>query len=137
MPKFNRRLAVIALSLALGVPAAVRAEDLMQVYREAQQYDPVLASARASWNATQERVPQARAGLLPSVGLTGAANHNDGRTTIKGDQRTRHRQLLPELELLDLRVAAAVPHAEHRSRSTRRSSRSRRPITSSGSRSRT
>ena len=88
MPKFNRRLAVIALSLALGVPVAVRAEDLMQVYREAQQYDPVLASARASWSSTQERVPQARAGLLPNVGLTGAANHNDGRTTIKGDQRT-------------------------------------------------
>ncbi len=88
MPKFNRRLAVIALSLALGVPAAVRAEDLMQVYREAQQYDPVLASARASWSATQERVPQARAGLLPTVGLAGTANHNDGRVTIKGDQRS-------------------------------------------------
>ena len=88
MPKFNRRLAVIALSLALGVPVAVRAEDLMQVYREAQQYDPVLASARASWSATQERVPQARAGLLPNVGLTGAATHNDGRVTIKGDQRS-------------------------------------------------
>ena len=40
----------------------------MQVYREAQQYDPVLASARASWNATQERVPQARADFMINAG---------------------------------------------------------------------
>ena len=91
MPKFNRRLALLAavtLPLALGLPPAVRAEDLMQVYREAQQYDPVLASARASWNATQERVPQARAGLLPNVALTGSANYNDGRTTITAEPRS-------------------------------------------------
>ena len=32
----------------------------MQIYREAQQNDPALAAARAQWEATQERVPQAR-----------------------------------------------------------------------------
>lgn len=59
--------------LASGLPTA-RAEDLMQIYREGVANDPVLASARATWEATQEVVPQARAGLLPSVTLQGNAN---------------------------------------------------------------
>ena len=41
--------------------------DLDSIYRDALTSDPTLASARASWLATQENVPQARAGLLPSV----------------------------------------------------------------------
>ncbi|MCL4763250.1 MAG: TolC family outer membrane protein [Burkholderiales bacterium] len=81
--------------LALVVPLAIAAaagpaagEDLMQIYRDAQQNDPVLAAARANWAATQERVPQARAGLLPSVGLSGSANAADGRTSVRSDPRT-------------------------------------------------
>ena len=71
-----------ALALVLGfatgtVPA--RAEDLMQVYREAQQSDPSLASARAAWQATQEKVPQAVAGLLPTVTATANANLNQSQ----------------------------------------------------------
>jgi outer membrane protein TolC len=58
---------------ALVVSASGRAEDLMQVYREAQQNDPAIAAARANWEATQERVPQARAGLLPNVALSASA----------------------------------------------------------------
>ena len=72
-----------ALGLALAAPAT--AEDLLQIYREAQQADPSLAAARANWNATQERLPQARAGLLPNVGVSAIANLNDGRTTIKAE----------------------------------------------------
>ena len=40
--------------------------------------DPALAAARAHWEATQERVPQARARLLPSVSARG---HGQRRTT--------------------------------------------------------
>jgi outer membrane protein len=61
---------------ALMVSVSGRAEDLMQVYREAQQNDPAIAAARANWEATQERVPQARAGLLPNVALSASANAN-------------------------------------------------------------
>jgi outer membrane protein len=39
----------------------------MDVFRAAQENDPSVAAARANWEATQERVPQARAGLLPNV----------------------------------------------------------------------
>ena len=69
------RILAVAWAAALAAAAPVAsAEDLLQVYREALANDPILASARASWEATQEAVPQARAGLLPSVTLVGNAN---------------------------------------------------------------
>src|SRR5690348_9449152 len=70
-----KRMLAIALGAVLGgtLQPAV-AEDLLQIYREAVANDPTLASARATWEATQEVVPQARAGLLPSVTLVGNAN---------------------------------------------------------------
>jgi outer membrane protein len=71
-------LAVLAAPPALG-------EDLLQVYREAQKSDPALAAARAGWEATQERVPQARAGLLPNVSLSGSANINNVDLTVRSD----------------------------------------------------
>ncbi|HEX4883088.1 MAG TPA: TolC family outer membrane protein [Casimicrobiaceae bacterium] len=83
------RLLAVAVPLALAAFAApVGAEDLLQIYREAQQHDPSLAAARANWSATQERVPQARAGLLPNVGASGSATANDGRTSLHGDSRS-------------------------------------------------
>src|SRR5262249_45606408 len=72
-PDHRRRLVPLAFA-ALFAAGSAAGEDLMQIYREAQKSDPQLASARASWEATQEKVPQARAGLLPSVSATGAAN---------------------------------------------------------------
>jgi len=70
-----KSLFAIALgALLAGAAPAAAAEDLLQIYREAVANDPTLASARATWEATQEVVPQARAGLLPSVTLVGNAN---------------------------------------------------------------
>jgi len=53
------------LSLLSAASASALSEDLIQLYREARQKDPTLASAKAQWQATQEKVPQAQAGLLP------------------------------------------------------------------------
>ena len=53
---------------AVALPAA--AEDLLQVYRDAQRYDAVYSSARYSLEAGRERIPQARALLLPSANIT-------------------------------------------------------------------
>jgi outer membrane protein len=78
------RAALLVLSLA-AAPAG--AEDLMQIYREAQRNDPALAAARANWEATQERVPQARAGLLPNVNLSASANANYFGTNIDSNPR--------------------------------------------------
>ena len=72
----KRRLLALAVPfLFAAYPAA--GEDLMDIYREAQRADPALAAARASWLATQERAPQARAQLLPNVALSGSVNAND------------------------------------------------------------
>ena len=73
-----KRTLVFVLGAAMGavLPSAA-AEDLLQIYRDALTNDPTLASARATWLATQESVPQARAGLLPSVTLVGNANRQN------------------------------------------------------------
>lgn len=83
----ERRLA-IAVAVALCGPAWVvpaAGEDLVQVYREAQQNDPVLAGARATWSATQERVPQARAGLLPTVNAAASTALNNAQQEVRAD----------------------------------------------------
>jgi outer membrane protein len=68
----------ITLGAAFGAsPMTAWPEDLLQIYHEAVANDPTLASARASWEASQEALPQARAGLLPSVSLQGNANRQN------------------------------------------------------------
>jgi outer membrane protein len=66
-----------AAALAVGVTAAAaapaHAEDLLQVYREAQRYDAAYASARYALEAGREVIPQARALLLPQVNLTASS----------------------------------------------------------------
>ena len=46
--------------------------DLLEIYRLAQSADTQYAAARASWAASQEKLPQGLSGLLPSasVGVT-------------------------------------------------------------------
>ncbi len=63
-------LKALAAALALGAAAPSFALDLMQAWRAALANDAQLASARSQLQATRERVPQARAGLLPSVNAT-------------------------------------------------------------------
>src|SRR5262245_51019831 len=72
-------LASMLVLVLLHAPAA-SAADLLQVYRDAQSNDAQFASARAQLLATRERLPQARAGLLPNVGGTA------GTTRTKLDQ---------------------------------------------------
>lgn len=69
-------------SLAL---APVQAADLLDIYRKAHERDPVFAAARAQYRSEQERVPQARAGLLPFVELDADHNFNDFDTRLRGD----------------------------------------------------
>ena len=79
--------AALALALSLSSTPCAAVEDLMEIYREAQRNDPALAAARANWEATQERVPQARAGLLPNVSLSASANGNYFGTNVDTDPR--------------------------------------------------
>jgi outer membrane protein len=55
------------------LPLGVQAEDLMQVYRDAQRHDAVYAAARQTLAAGRERLPQGRALLLPTLNLSANA----------------------------------------------------------------
>ena len=71
-----RFIRILAFSLAaVALPAA--AEDLLQIYRDAQRYDAVYTGARYTLEAGRERIPQARALLLPSVNLSANAARQD------------------------------------------------------------
>jgi outer membrane protein len=75
----DHRLHALAAAVALAcLPAGASAMDLLQAYQAALAVDPVVASAEAQSAATRERIPQARAGLLPSVG----ANASVSRQTV-------------------------------------------------------
>lgn len=67
MRKSITALLVAGLCLSLNAGAA----DLQQVYKDALQNDAQYASARASRRAGQEKITQGRAGLLPTLGVSG------------------------------------------------------------------
>jgi outer membrane protein len=85
---------LIAAAMSASLSGAA-AEDLVQIYRDALASDPVLASARATWEATQELVPQARAGLLPAVNLAANANEQDFNDRLRTDPTTTIHERFP------------------------------------------
>ncbi len=70
-----KKLAWLLVSPLIATP--LYAADLMQVYRDAQSNDPTFTAARATLEAGQEKQPQARAGLLPSLTLSGNTTWNE------------------------------------------------------------
>jgi outer membrane protein len=67
----------LALVTALAVTSlGVEAEDLFQVYRDAQRYDAAYSSARQALEAGREKLPQGRALILPTLNLTGSATRS-------------------------------------------------------------
>lgn len=70
-----RRTALIVV-LTLLAPLAA-AENLSDIYRLALANDPVYAAAREAYRAGLERLPQARATLLPSLNLSAFARNTD------------------------------------------------------------
>ncbi|MCS6986837.1 MAG: TolC family outer membrane protein [Sphingomonadaceae bacterium] len=71
----------LCVALLLGA-AWVRAENLSDIYRLALANDPQYAAAREAYRAGLEKLPQARAGLLPSLSLTAFARNSD--TEVSG-----------------------------------------------------
>jgi outer membrane protein len=67
----------LALTLTLALAPAAQAANLSDVFRDAQAYDAQYASARAAYQAGQEKSVQGRAGLLPNVNLGGNLSYND------------------------------------------------------------
>jgi outer membrane protein len=101
-----RRVFVAVAVVVMALPGWVRGEDLLQVYREAIAQDPALGAARAAWLATQERLPQARAGLRPQVSASAAANGTlAGVDVISSPRSNSHNEFLN----LNATVSASQP----------------------------
>jgi outer membrane protein len=80
-PRVAALVTLAALLVAPAGPAA--AEDLLQVYRDAQRYDAVYSAARNNLVAGREKLPQGRALVLPTLNLTG----NITRQAIESDSK--------------------------------------------------
>ncbi|MDQ3026589.1 MAG: TolC family outer membrane protein [Pseudomonadota bacterium] len=81
--KFTR----IALALAAALAAApVSSADLVTLYRDARVSDPVYQAARSQYQATSERLPQARSGYLPQIAATGGIFRNHAERDGVGDR---------------------------------------------------
>jgi outer membrane protein len=70
----------VVLIAAMLSSSPLLAADLMDVYRDALSQDPVYASARYTYEAGKEVLPQARAGVLPSLGFEAGMNRNNRKT---------------------------------------------------------
>lgn len=82
-----RRTALLPTAVLLAItalPGLAHGEDLLEVYQQARQSDPVLAQAEAQNLATRENITQARAQLLPQI--SGSYSYNQSHTTSSSTQ---------------------------------------------------
>jgi outer membrane protein len=75
---------ILALSVAFS-PVAFGG-NLSDAYRAAAAHDPIYAAAQSAYRAAQERIPQARAGLLPNIGLNANTRYNDVEGSLFSDE---------------------------------------------------
>ena len=68
------RLRLSLLCAALAMASGAQAQSLLELYEAARGYDATYLAARSQFEASQAQADQARAGLLPQVGLGAAAN---------------------------------------------------------------
>ena len=86
--RLSRTAALIAGLLAST--GTLASEDLLAVARAALANDAQFQSARAQREATSEKLPQARAGLLPSLTLNGTTQWNDVEISKPVDRSTQY-----------------------------------------------
>ncbi|WP_027855851.1 TolC family outer membrane protein [Marinobacterium jannaschii] len=75
--KLSKAFSVSTLLVASLQAVPASAGTLADIYREAVKNDPQLRAAQASYRATAETLPQAKAGLLPDISLSGNQTWND------------------------------------------------------------
>jgi outer membrane protein len=83
--RLRRQVQSFALTLIVGgFCPSVHAEDLLQIYRLARANDPSFDGARFALEIVQQKIPQAKAALLPTVNLTGNDNSSTNKTAFTG-----------------------------------------------------
>ncbi|MEW5838885.1 MAG: TolC family outer membrane protein [Pseudomonadota bacterium] len=66
--------AIFSTLFFAGAPC-VQAENLTEVYRMAEQFDPALRAAAQARAAARENLPQAQANFLPNIGMNGSSSY--------------------------------------------------------------
>ena len=110
-PFFVRSALALALSVALSfIPLSAWAQpsvmDLKQLYQAALEQDASIRASRAAADSGRERLPQARAGLLPQVSASAGRNNNNLDTTapnILGTPVTTNDQYFSDNRTVQLR----------------------------------
>jgi len=74
--KLKSVLRALPIAASIGMAPIANAVNLLEAYHIAQESDPTIASARFALEAIRQKIPQARANLLPVAAVTG----NDGNT---------------------------------------------------------
>ncbi len=72
----------VCFALTCAFPAWAGSANLSALYQMALENDAEYAAARESFKAGQEKIPQGRAGLLPTISLGANARYNQARSSI-------------------------------------------------------
>jgi outer membrane protein/protease secretion system outer membrane protein len=99
-------LACALVSAAVATWAQAPVMDLKQVYQAALEQDATIRASRATADSGRERLPQARAGLLPQISASAGRNNNNLDTTapnILGTPVTTNEKYLSDNKTLQLR----------------------------------
>ncbi len=83
----KRAVVMLAALSALSMAGGAQAADLLDIYHDALASDAKLASARMLLEASREKYPQARAGLLPVLTLSGSSTYSDVSMSLPSDRR--------------------------------------------------
>ena len=75
-----KKIAWLLAAAFASAPAI--AVDLLHIYRQAVDNDPTFAAAQGTLDAGREKMPQARAGLLPSLTMSGNTIWNDNEIKV-------------------------------------------------------
>ena len=106
-PRLLKVMVAMAMTTsALTVSAQSSALDFKQVYQAALEQDATIRASRAAADSGRERLPQARAGLLPQVSASAGRNFNSLDTTspnILGELGTINDRYFSDNKSLQLR----------------------------------
>ena len=102
----NTGLACSLFSASAGLQAQAVTMNLKQVYLAALEQDASIRAARATADSGRERLPQARAALLPQINASAGRNNNNLNSTapnILGDLSTTNDKYASDNKAIQLR----------------------------------
>ncbi|AEJ03276.1 type I secretion outer membrane protein, TolC family [Nitrosomonas sp. Is79A3] len=85
---------VFAVFISFIWHPALQAADLMDIYQEALSQDPQYRSARAAYQAAEEKLPQGRAGFLPNITFSATRQVQEVETSFAGTNIIQNRGLV-------------------------------------------